>query len=188
MYVRNLPGAAKLMAVAKDDDEITYGPKKLGANDLIVTSGLVIVGIAMIWSGASGQMHGDVSIFRNDKTIFAGVLAVIMGVAGAVLRILGTRRNTPHVTMYSTGLSYAMGVRTVLESRWDSVGPFELVYDAKGKLNSIQAPITGENISENLRKESNFGIYFLKLLDVEPTVLVSELNQVRANALGKSDK
>jgi hypothetical protein len=54
-------------------------------------------------------------------------------------------------------------------------------------LNSIQAPITGENISDNLRKENRFGIYFLKLLDVEPTVLVSELNQVRANALGKSD-
>lgn len=187
MYVRNLPGVTELISAVKDDGEITYGPKKFGSRDLVVTSGLVIVGSFMIWSGVSAQGHGTVSPYGADKLLFAGVLAIVMGVAGAVLMILGKRRNVPHVTMYSTGLSYAMSLKGVFESRWDSVGPFELVYDAKGKLDSIQAPIIGENISDNLRKDNKFGIYFLKLLDVEPTVLVSELNQVRVNALGKSD-
>jgi hypothetical protein len=188
MYVRNLPGATKLMSTTKDDDEIMYGPKKLGPQDLIVVSVLIIVGILLICSGVSGQMHGDVSAYHSDKSILVGVLAIVLGIAGGVLRIRGKSRNLPHVTMYSTGLSYAMGGKSVFESRWDSVGPFELVYDAKGKLDSIQAPITGENISDNLRKDMIFGIFFLKLLDVEPTVLVSELNQVRSNALGQSDK
>jgi hypothetical protein len=187
MYVRNLLGVTAAMLAEVNEDEITYGPKKFSSRDLMVSSGLTLVGVFMIWSGKYGQAYVPMSTYLSAKLLFMGVFAVVLGIAGAVLMINGKRRNVPHVTMNSKGLSYTKGLNSVFEARWDCVGPFELVYDSNGKLDSIQAPMTGENIGDNLQKDDKFGIYSLKLLDVEPAVLVSELNQVRANALSMRD-
>jgi hypothetical protein len=174
------------MPAVNDDEEITHGPKKSGLKDFMNDAGFVAAGIVLFWLGISkfNEVH-HIGVFRNSadwNLIVCGVILAITGIVRPVQLIL-VRRDVPNVTMYSTGISYAMKSGPICEARWDSVGLFELIYNYDGSLHAIEAPITGENISDNLRKENKFSIFLYNPLDVEPTVLVNEVNQVRANAL-----
>ncbi len=70
--------------------------------------------------------------------------------------------------------------KKVYEARWDSIGPFEMI--VQGRTKHLQAEVIGSDVTENVETEGIFFICFVALLDVEPYVLLEELNSCRETA------
>jgi len=164
---------------------VTYGPKKLTAIDIAVPILVALAGLLLLFLGGSTS---NVTSYGFIGAKNAGYLALFMSAAGSFFLFRGHRTRTPRIELNPTGITYYMSPRYISQAAWDSLKPFELSFDKNGRANMIKSQLNGSNVSENVKKEGQFVIIFPKLIDGNPDLLVSNLNDYRQMLLTEFDR